>query len=64
MKELELDSTVNLQVQSAIDSIISCGTEETASYVPDDSEKVLIYKLPKLVIVVRVLTNVIIRFLD
>jgi hypothetical protein len=41
MKELQLDTDVNMQVQSAIDSIISCGASDTPDYLlQDESEKI------------------------
>jgi hypothetical protein len=45
MKEMELDSYVNLQVQSAIDSIIGFGNNDAVNFLPEESDKVSIYEI-------------------
>jgi len=41
MKEMEQDSYVNLQVQSAIDSIIGFGNNDAGNFLPEESERVI-----------------------
>jgi hypothetical protein len=44
MKEMERDSIVNQQVQSAIDSIITFGNNEASNYpIPEEGEKVSLF---------------------